>query len=248
VDLGLTGKAIAVTGGTRGIGYAIAETCAREGASVAICGRTQEHLDAARDRLAALGGTVFAAKCDVGDADQVASFIETAAKEMGGLDGLVNSPSGFGMTDDEEGWELGLSVDVMGTVRATWAARPYLKAAGAGAIVNISSISGIGGTGNVAYGAAKAAQNHLTLSHARAFADDRIRVNAIAPGSIDFPGGLWQEVKSENRAYYDEILASIPFGRYGAPEEIGRVAAFLLSDAASWVTGQIIAVDGGQNL
>ena len=248
MDLGLTGKAVAVTGGTRGIGYAIAAACAREGASVAVCGRSPDSLAQAEQELKALGGEVFAVPCNVADADSVAEFVDGAATRLGGLHGLVNNPSGFGVADDEAAWACGFQVDLMGVVRATWAAIPHFKAAGAGAVLHISSISGIGATAAIPYGAIKAAVIQLTQSQALHLAPERIRVNCIAPGSIEFPGGAWERRKTDEPDYYNKVLARIPFNRMGKPEEIASVAAFLLSDAASWVTGQTLAVDGGQNL
>jgi len=248
MDLGLTGKAVAVTGGTRGIGYAIAEACAREGASVAICGRSAESLSQAERSLKAHGGKVFATACDVAEPAAVAAFVNGAAEHLGGLRALVNNPSGFGEEDDEEGWARGIEVDLMGLVRATWAAIPHFKAAGCGALLHISSISGIGASSLLPYGAVKAAVIQLTQSQARKYAADRIRVNCIAPGSIEFPGGLWAQCKTDDPDLYKEVLEEIPFGRMGKPEEVAQVAVFLLSEAASWVTGQTVAVDGAQNL
>ncbi len=248
MDLGLKDKRILVTGGSRGIGFAIAEACAAEGARLAICGRTQASLDEAAGALSAHGGQVEAMTCDVGDAAALERFLVQASEALGGLDGLVNNPSGFGRHDDEESWRLNLEVDLLGVVRATRTAAGLMEAGRGGAIVNISSISGIGPSGNISYGAAKAAVIHATQSYALKLAPQHIRVNAIAPGSIEFPGGVWDQRRRQEPELYAATLARIPFGRMGHKEEIGRVGAFLLSDAASWVTGQTIAVDGGQNL
>ncbi|MGO1119935.1 SDR family NAD(P)-dependent oxidoreductase [Rhodovibrionaceae bacterium A322] len=248
MDLGLAGKNIAVTGGSRGIGFAIADICAAEGANISLCSRGQAGLEEARDKLLRHGGQVHIKACDVGNPDALASYIDEAAKALGGLDGLVNNPSGFGYGDNEEGWKKSIDVDLMGVLRATWAALPHLKDSNSGSVLNISSISGIGASGNIAYGAIKASVIHLTLSHAKEHAAAGIRVNCIAPGSIEFPGGVWDDRKKNAPEVYNSTRSGIPFGRMGEPEEIGRTAAFLLSPAASWITGQTLSVDGGQNL
>jgi 3-oxoacyl-[acyl-carrier protein] reductase len=136
----------------------------------------------------------------------------------------------------------------MGVVRTTWAATPHLKANGGGSILNISSISGLAASGNISYGAVKAAVIQLTQSHAKAMAADHIRVNCIAPGSIEFADGVWDQVKKNMPDMYAATLASIPYGRMGLPEEVGNVAAFLMSAPAYWTTGQTISVDGAQSL
>ena len=161
---------------------------------------------------------------------------------------LVNNASGFGRTDDEESWALSISVDLMASVRASHAAQPFLERS-RGSIIHISSIAGLkASTRTPPYGAVKAALIQYTLTQASALARKRVRVNCIAPGSVEFPGGLWDIAKRDNPKLYHGILSSIPFDRMGRPEEIASVALFLASDAASWITGQTIVVDGGQML
>ncbi|MFC7475432.1 SDR family NAD(P)-dependent oxidoreductase [Dankookia sp. GCM10030260] len=242
------GKRVVVCGGSRGIGRSTALGFARAGASVSICARGAGPLEATRAEIAALGVAAHAAPCDLGDRDAVAAYVAAAAEALGGIDILVNNASGFGSQDTEEHWAQGLSVDVMATVRATHAALPFLEQA-KGCIVNVSSISGYRPSIRTpAYAAVKALLINYTQSQAAMYAPKGIRANAVAPGSIEFPGGSWEARKTSDPKLYDGILAGIPFGRLGTPEEVAEVAMFLASPAARWVTGQTIIVDGGQML
>jgi 3-oxoacyl-[acyl-carrier protein] reductase len=249
IDLG--GRRAVITGGSRGIGKAIAVAMAGAGAEVSICARGAEGLAAARAEIARAGGNrkVHSLPCDIADAAAVAGYVAAAAAALGGIDILVCNASGYGSSDDEAGWEKSLSVDLLGCVRAIRAALPHLEQSGAGSIVNISSISGLRATARTPpYAAIKAAMINYTMTAAAQFAPKRIRVNCVAPGSIEFPGGTWARVKDNNPQLYGRILRSIPFDRLGLPEEVANVVVFLSSPLAQWVTGQTIAVDGGQML
>lgn len=245
------GRRVVVCGGSRGIGRGIALGFAGAGAEVSICARGAGPLEATRAEIAAQGVTAHAATCDLADGAAVQAYVEAAARALGGVDVLVNNASGFGATDTEEGWQAGLSVDVMATVRASRAALPFLEAArgGGASIVNVSSISGFrASTRTPAYAAVKALLINYTASQAAMLAPKGIRVNGVAPGAIEFPGGRWEERRTSNPALYDSMVRQIPFGRMGTPEEVANVVLFLASPLAGWVTGQTVVVDGGQLL
>jgi len=247
MDLGLRAKGVVVTGGSRGIGRAIALGFAAEGANVAICARSEDSLQQAAFDLRRNEVRVHAAQCDVGDPKALDAFLEGARKALDRIDILVNNVSAFGTTDDEAAWQSSFNLDVMASVHAVWKVAPWMKDAGGGSIVHISSISGLEGGWAPAYSAAKA----TLVSHSKALAVSlapmKIRVNVVTLGSIEFPGGRWEKVKQTNRPRYDAISSTIPWGRLGTPEEVAPAVVFLASERASWITGACLSIDGGQH-
>jgi 3-oxoacyl-[acyl-carrier protein] reductase len=249
MQISFKGKNLVVCGGSRGIGRGIALAFAASGANVSICARGAEGVEKTMAEIAKFGGKVHGAACELGDAAAIKGYIAAASAALGGIHVLVNNASGFGRTDDETGWATSVSIDIMATVRASNEAIPHIERAGGGSIINISSISGLKPSLRTPpYGAVKAAVIQYTQTQALALAKKKIRANCIAPGSIFFEGGTWDDAKKNNPKLYEAIQGTIPWGRYGTPEEVAGVAMFLASDLASWVTGQTISADGGQGL
>jgi 3-oxoacyl-[acyl-carrier protein] reductase len=243
------GYRVLVAGGSKGIGRSIALAFAGAGAAVSVCARGRAALDEVARDIAARGATAHVQSCDLADPAAIQAWVEAAAGALGGIDVLVNNASGYGFGDDDAGWLAGFEVDLMAAVRASREALPHLKRSPHASILHTSSIAAFHPRRNGApYAAVKAALSQYATSQALALAEHRIRVNAIAPGSIAFPDGLWDRRKREEPELYAATLAKIPFGRFGRPEEIGHAALFLASPYAGWITGQTLCVDGGQQL
>jgi 3-oxoacyl-[acyl-carrier protein] reductase len=256
MDLGLRGKAALVTGASRGIGRGIAIELAREGCRVALCARGKEALDAAAAEVRALGAEAIAVAADVTTAQGVREAFDTASGAFGALEILVNNVGGstgssFQETSEEE-WQRAIDLNLWPALRLSRLAVPSMRARGRGAIVNIVSIYGREWGGSYVrrptYIAAKAAEIGMSKALAMELAPLGIRVNAVAPGSIIFPGGGWEKrTKEDPEGIAAFLKADLPLGRFGRPEEVGRVVAFLASDAASLVLGACLNVDGGQS-
>lgn len=249
MDLHLKGKRAVVLGGTRGIGRAIAETLAGEGADVAICARQRDQVDEAVVSLSKRGVRASGAQIDIAKADELRAWVGETAKSFGGLDILVSNASALTMGAHAEAWESLLKIDILGAMNAFEAARPHLELAAAergdASFVMISSVSAAEAQAAGAYGAIKAALIHYAKGLARECARKKVRVNVVSPGTIYFKGGVWHMIEQNMPDRYAAAMKSNPTGRMGTPQEIANAAVFLSSPASSFTTGANLIVDGG---
>ena len=251
-QLDFTGRVALVTGGATGIGYATALQLARLGAAVAICSRTADELQAAAARIeSASGSRCLAVPTDVKDEDAVVRLVQRTVDEFGGIDVLVNNAGGTRMgpleTIPTRGWDAIFDLNAKSAYLCTREAGRHMIARGAGAIVNVSSGAGINGvTGGAHYAAAKAALQMFTRVTAAEWARYGIRANCVAAGAIASERVLqaWAAAGLDP----DTMGAAIPLGRTGTPDEMANTIVFLASDAASYITGQTLAVDGGPGM
>lgn len=251
MDLGLAGKVGLVTGGSRGIGRAIALRLAAEGAHVGICGRTSETLRATVQELKDKGVHAHGVAADVTQPGEVERFVDEAAQALGGVDVVVanvGGSAGRGLLESTpEDWQTTFDLNLFHAVRTIRAAVPHMQQRGGGSAVSIASISGWKPAPTAQYGASKAAEIFLASSLAWDLAAHRIRVNTVSPGSIMFEGGGWDRFRSQQAERFAAFQQrEFPWGRLGTPEEVADVVVFVLSERASWINGANIAVDGAQ--
>lgn len=254
MDLALKGKIAMITGGSRGLGRQIAEAMAREGCKISICARDSKQLEAAVNELAAQGYHAHGTQADVTREEDATRFYQESVATLGDPDILVNNVGGrrgsvvFEETTLEQ-FREGLEVNLISAVRLTAMVLPHMKAQQWGRIINISSIYGREHGGSIDYMTGKAGLIAFSKHLALQLAPHGVLVNCVAPGSIDFPGSSWDRFqKTQPPEVVNEFVArNLPMGRFGWPEPIGAMVAFLASDQANLITGACINVDGGQS-
>jgi NAD(P)-dependent dehydrogenase (short-subunit alcohol dehydrogenase family) len=245
MDLNLKGLKALITGGTKGIGGAIAKLFAREGADVAVCGRDSGTLDSAVKDLNATGVKVYGQALDVADPAALKAWVEGAAKSLGGIDILVCNVSALAVGDTPESWEKSYRTDMMHTVNAVSAAMPYLEKSKAASISVVSSVSGFEvdfAAGS--YGATKAALIHYAKGLSQQLAPKGIRVNAVSPGNTYFEGGIWQNIEKTMPDLFKSTLSVNPSGRFGTAEEVAYGVVMISSPLASRISGTNLVIDG----
>ena len=248
MDLQLRGKKAIVTGASRGIGRAIAELLASEGADVAICARGADQVASAVADLKAKGVRAFGQAVDIADGPAFKAFITSSAEQLGGLDILVSNASALTSGSGEQQWKNLFDIDVMGAVRAFEAGKPFLmeaaKTTSDAAFIIISSVSAAEAASVSPYGAMKASLIHYAKGVARENAPAGVRANVVSPGTVFFEGGVWGNVKANAPQFFEATLKRNPTGRMATPQEVANAAVFLASPVSAFTTGINLLVDG----
>ncbi|HEY7284301.1 MAG TPA: SDR family oxidoreductase [Vicinamibacterales bacterium] len=255
MNLDLDGKIAIVTGSTRGLGFATAAALLQEGCSVTICARGEAGLAEATAKLRETEGAaarVMAIQADVSTEKGAADVVVRTVETFGGIDILVNnvgSARGGDIVETSDAdWQEAFDQTLFPAIRVSRMAVPQMRRRGGGSIVMIASIYGRESGGRMTYNAVKAAEISLAKAMAQQLAKDNIRVNSVAPGSIRFSGGSWdRRVQADPEGMAEFVRRELPFGRFGRPEEVGAVVAFLASPRASWISGASVTVDGCQS-
>ncbi len=243
MDLGLQNKKILISGGSKGIGLAIAQKFIDEGAFVSICARNDQGIDKALENL---GDRAIGMAVDISKRDEVEQWIKESHRKMEGLDHVVANVSALASGHDLQTWKKAINTDLLGTVVLVNGVLPYLTRQKSGSIVIISSISAFEiDVFAEPYGALKASLNHYGKSVALRVAEYNVRVNLVSPGTVYFKGGIWNHIECEQPDLYQTALKNNPLGRMGTPEDIASSVVFLTSQQASFITGTNLVVDGG---
>ena len=250
MDLELTGKRVVITGGSKGLGRAIAEAFVSEGAAVSVCGRDASAVTrAAREMSAGHDGTVLADAVDVADEREFRTWLVDAAGRLGGVDVFVPNVSAMAETNTEEDWRRSYEIDLMHTVRGVETLEPFLAASGHGSVVIVGTIQSLMSKASAderAYATMKAATLAYGAQMSQVLGPSGIRVNTVSPGAVMFPGSYWETIREQDPDRYDEVTQNIALRRIATPREISDAVTFLASPRASFITGVNLRLDGGR--